>query len=197
MRNSVQDWHTLLDRDDILILDTETTGFKGNSEVLQVSVIDTNGASRFNEYVLPLNPIPRDSIKIHGLNEDKLMEYGAQPWQVYHERFTELTTKSAQAVLVYNLDFDSRLLKQTCNMQRPQTTFVPYKGRCIMKEYAAYREIKNSWGNWKWHKLADAAQYEGAKTQPDIHNSLNDCEIVLDLIRIVANRINAQTSSLF
>ena len=197
MRNSVQNWHSLLDRDDILILDTETTGFKANSEVLQVSVIDTKGESRFDEYILPLNPIPKDSVKIHGLNESKLKEYGARPWNEFHERFTELTTKSAQSVLVYNLDFDTRLLKQTCEMQIPQATFVPYNGRCIMKEYAAYREVKNNWGNWKWHKLADAAKYEGARNQPDVHNSLNDCEIVLDLIRIVANRISGQASRLF
>lgn len=191
MIESVQNWPSLLDRDDILILDTETTGFKADSEVLQVSVIDTRGEKRFDEYVLPLKPIPRESIKIHGLNEKKLREFDARPWKEYHERFTELTTRSAQCVLVYNLDFDTRLLRQTCNMQIPQATFVQYNGRCVMKEYASYRKVANNWGSgWKWHKLADAVKYEGARNQPDIHNSLNDCEIVLDLIRIVANQIN-------
>ena len=133
-----------------LILDTETTGFKADSEVLQVSVIDTKGVKRFDEYVLPLKTIPMESFKIHGLNEKKLKEYGARHWVEYHERFTELTTKSAQCVLVYNLDFDTRLLRQTCNMQTPQATFVPYNGRCVMKEYATHRKVNKEWGSgWK------------------------------------------------
>ncbi len=196
MKNSVQNWSSLLDRDDILILDTETTGFKPDSEVLQVSAIDTTGEIRFNEYVLPLKPIPKDSVKIHGLDENKLRKLNARPWSEHHDRFTELTTNAAQYVLVYNLDFDTRLLRQTCKLQSPQVKFVAYQGRCIMKEYAAYRQIQNNWGSgWKWHKLADAAKYEGALNQPDIHNSLNDCEIVLDLIRNVVNKIGKRSFS--
>ena len=188
MKNSVQNWNTLLDREDVLILDTETTGFKSDSEVLQVSAIDTLGQTRFDEYVLPNKPIPREAAKIHGLTESKLKEFNARPWAEYHDRFTELTTRTATFVLVYNLDFDTRLIRQTCEMQSPPVYFVPYKGRCIMKEYAAHRRVPNQWGSWKWHKLANAAKYERATNQPDIHNSLNDCEIVLDLMRKVANQ---------
>jgi len=190
MKSSVHNWSTLLGREDVLILDTETTGFKTDSEVLQVSVIDTTGRKRFDEYVLPNKPIPREAAKIHGLTEAKLMDLNAQPWAKYHDSFTELTTRTAKIVLVYNLEFDTRLIRQTCEMQKPQVYFVPYNGRCIMKEYAAYRKVPNQWGSWKWHKLADAARFEGTTNQPDIHNSLNDCEIVLDLIRKVANQTN-------
>lgn len=199
MNKAVENWFSLMNREDILILDTETTGFKPDSEVLQVSVIDTTGKTRFNEYVLPLKRIPPEASKIHGLTEKKLKQYNARPWFEYHERFTELTTSIAKLVLVYNLDFDTRLLRQTCKMQLTPTQFHPYKGRCIMKEYAAYREILNNWGqDWKWHKLADAARYEGARNQPNIHNALHDCEIVLDLMNIVANKVtNKSSSSLF
>ena len=40
-------WSTLLDREDVLILDTETTGLKPHHEVVEVAVINTRGGSPF------------------------------------------------------------------------------------------------------------------------------------------------------
>ena len=38
------DWPGLLGRDDVLILDTETTGLGRDAEVIEVAVINTRGA---------------------------------------------------------------------------------------------------------------------------------------------------------
>ncbi len=185
-RKAIEDWPDLLGRSDVLILDTETTGFRNYSEVLQVSIIDTQGTKRFDEYILPKNNIPSDSTKIHGLTLAKLAELDAQPWNAYHDRFTQLTTQ-ASFVLVYNLEFDTRLIQQTCKFRN--VTFEPYSGRCIMQEYSRYRQVLNQWGSWKWHKLAAAARHEKAMNQPDVHNSLNDCRIVLSLMENVSSRL--------
>ena len=40
-------WAALLDRTDVLILDTETTGLGGRAEVIEVAMIDTTGTVRF------------------------------------------------------------------------------------------------------------------------------------------------------
>ena len=37
----------------ILVLDTETTGFKADDEVLQVSMVDANGKVLLNQYFRP------------------------------------------------------------------------------------------------------------------------------------------------
>ena len=42
-----------MDKDRILALDTETTGVGPNAEILQLSVIDGEGAVRMNQYFRP------------------------------------------------------------------------------------------------------------------------------------------------
>ena len=46
-------WHTLLNRHDVLIVDTETTGLDERAEVIDVAVIDTTGAVRFDAVSMP------------------------------------------------------------------------------------------------------------------------------------------------
>ena len=181
--NAISNWASLLGRNDVLILDTETTGFQKDSEVIQVSMINTNGQTRFNNYVLPKNEIPAESTKIHGLTRSKLKNMNAKPWNLLHQSFFALTNQVA-FVLVYNLDFDERLIRQSCNIRG--VPFEPFNGRCILKEYAQYRQVFNQWQNgWKWHKLSDAARKEGAIQQKDVHDSLEDCQVVLSLMQNV------------
>ncbi len=181
--NRTTDWSTFLGRTDVLILDTETTGFKKTAEVVQVAVIDTTGAGRFDELVLPAGGIPREASKIHGLTRANLVRQGAQGWPVHHNRFFELVC-SADVVFVYNLDFDVRILRQTCS--RYGLPFRKFVGRCAMLDYAAHRKIANQWrSGFKWHKLADAARHENVKAQSAMHQALSDCEIVLELMRAV------------
>ncbi len=49
----VDDWPDLLKRADVLILDTETTGFTDQSEVIDVAVLDTCGTVRFDRLSMP------------------------------------------------------------------------------------------------------------------------------------------------
>ncbi|MCY4541091.1 MAG: 3'-5' exonuclease [Rhodobacteraceae bacterium] len=182
----MSDWHDMLNRDDVLIVDTETTGVKGYDEVVQVACIDTTGAVCFDELVFPTIGIPQEASRIHGITEQMLQNSGAMTWPVHHERFFSLIA-SAATVFVYNLNFDERLLKQTCRKHR--LGFKPFPGRCAMLDYAAYRKVPNQWNSgFKWHRLTDAARYEGARTQGAIHKASTDCEIVLELMRAVAAR---------
>ena len=49
----MDDWPDLLKRADVLILDTETTGFTDQSEVIDVAVLDTCGTVRFDRLSMP------------------------------------------------------------------------------------------------------------------------------------------------
>ena len=52
-----QEWSELLDRQDVLIFDTETTGNGERAELLEIAVIDTTGRVRYNA--------PRASLGAH------------------------------------------------------------------------------------------------------------------------------------
>ncbi|MCY4447114.1 MAG: 3'-5' exonuclease [Rhodobacteraceae bacterium] len=189
----IANWQDLLGRSDVLILDTETTGFSKQSEVIQVSMIDTLGHTRFDQYVLPKYRIPEDSTKIHGLTETKLKQFKAQPWNQYNDIFSQLTSQ-ASIVLVYNLQYDARLIRQSCEIRGVE--FVKFDGQCIMLDYSRYRAVPNQWGNgWKWHKLADAARHEQAAVkQTRVHNALSDCQTVLSLMKkVVSNSFSSPT----
>ncbi len=182
----VREWANLLDRDDVLILDTETTGVRADAEIVQLSAIRTTGATAFDAYVLPAGEVPAGASAIHGLTRERLMALGARPWIEHHETYATVLA-TVDVVLVYNLDYDVRLIRQT--NQRYDMPHVPLQGRCIMKDYAAYRGVPGFYGDWKWHKLADAARHEQSAWRQDaIHNALVDCQAVLGLMQAVCAR---------
>ena len=73
-------WKSLLDRRDVLIIDTETTGIDDNAELVEISIINTTGATVYNELVMPQGHIPHAATRIHGLTREKLEGARALPW---------------------------------------------------------------------------------------------------------------------
>ena len=185
--HSTSDWGKLLDRSDVLIVDTETTGAGRWAEVVDIAVIDTTGAVRFNAAVLPASNIPRDGeAAIHGIELLLLKTEGARPWPECHEAITELL-KGASTVCAYNAAHDRRVLKQTSiryGLALPRNV----RWRCLMLDYAAHRQIPQSPGGWQRHKLEDAAAHEGVLRGEQAHQALPDCHLTLSLMRAVAGQ---------
>ena len=77
----VREWAGLLNRADVLILDTETTGLDW-PEIVDIAVIDTRGYRRLNRLVLPAqSDIEAGAVAVHGITPEKLRE--AQAPDVY------------------------------------------------------------------------------------------------------------------
>lgn len=181
---------SLLNRTDVLILDTETTGYTEKSEIVEIAIIDTTGAVRLNELVLPQQAgVPAKAVEIHGLSKPKLRALGARPWPEVHEEVCNLIS-GCERLIVYNLEFDIRLLEQTA--ARYGLLFPPTgpAADCLMKAYAELRRVPTDWGRgYKWHKLEDALRFEGGRVV-QTHRALDDCRMVLELLRLMANRID-------
>ena len=111
-RNIPERWHAVLGRKDFLILDTETTGLDETAEVVEVAVIDTTGALRLSELVLPEGRIPAAASKIHGLTLSKLRKEGARSFPEVHAELVPLL-RAAKGVLGWNVRFDKDMLAQT------------------------------------------------------------------------------------
>ncbi len=176
--NGTSDWAQLLDRSDVLIVDAETTGAGKWAEVVDVALIDTTGAVRYNAKVLPASNIPSDK-SIHGGELLLLRLNGARPWQECHESITGLL-KGADTVLAYNAAHDKRVLNQTAiryGLALPRDV----GWRCLMSDYAAYR------GGQRF-KLEDASDCEGVLRGRQVHEALPDCQLALDLMRSVAGQ---------
>ena len=105
-------WPELLDRPDVLILDSETTRLGENGEIVEIAIIDTTGEAVLDRLVLPVGRIAAGAARVHGITRDMLRAADAQPWPATHARAVRLL-RAASAVLIYNADFDRDMLEQT------------------------------------------------------------------------------------
>jgi DNA polymerase-3 subunit epsilon len=138
----------IVTRPNVVYLDTETTGIDGNSEIVEIAVIDANGQPLLDTLVRPDSIIPLEVIRIHGINDD--MVASAPRWtDVYPEM---LRLIDGCAVVVYNAEFDLRLVNQM--NRRAGFLALPPSWQCAMKRYAAYSTVWNEkYGNYRFHKL--------------------------------------------
>ena len=167
-------WARWLDREDVLVVDTETTGRGRDAEALSVAVIDTTGRTRFSEPVMPAGPVPAEATAVHGLTRAKLRAAGARGWPEHHGRVARLMAGAAE-VLAYNAAFDRRLLRQTAALY--ELSLPQARWSCVMLAYAAGGR----------RSLAAAAEAEGVPVA-GAHDALADARTTLDLIRAVAAR---------
>lgn len=166
----------LLERDDVLILDTETTGM-GAAEVIEVAVIDTKGTVLIDTLVRPktkqMNPYAQ---RVHGISLPMLA--GAPTWPEVFPVLAERLDRST--VLAWNAPFDKRMLEQTSavwNLEHPRFLFV-----CAMRLYAKTRGIKPR----ALHKVLGDLGLSHLTREHASHRALGDVHFVLEILRRVA-----------
>jgi DNA polymerase-3 subunit epsilon len=167
-----------------VILDTETTGLGEASQVIEVSVIDIHGGVLLDSLCRHclLGKIPADASRVHGITDEMLATAPAFPevWDklrpiLYH----------ASRVIVYNAEYDARLLDQTRQAWGlPEVE--PLVFDCAMLPYAAFVGEWNDYhGNYRWQRLTTAAARFGAETN-GAHRALDDARMALEVIRGMA-----------
>lgn len=179
-------WHDLLERPDVLIVDTETTGVDMNvDEVVDIAVIDTTGRTLLNELVMPTRDILLDASRMHGLTIDILKEQRARTWPEHHKRVKQLL-QEATLVLAYNAEFDQRIITRTAqvhDLPAPENV----RWRCLMLEYSEWlgEPDPHRLGESKWYSLEEAYRREvGGVIQE--HRALADCRMSLELMQVLA-----------
>ena len=150
------DWPELLDRPDVLILDSETTRL---GEIVEIAIIDTTGEAGLDRLVLPVGRISAGAASVHGITRDMLRAADAQPWPATHARAVRLL-RAASAVLIYNADFDRDMLEQTA--ARHGRRFPRLAARYAMREYAAHCRARGEDGRWR--PLSRAAEAEACRS---------------------------------
>ncbi len=181
-RAGVADWPALLEREDVLILDTETTGLGREAEVIEVALINTRGDELLHRLALPLGSIPHSASRVHGLTRARLQQLGATGWADLHAALTP-ALQGAALVLVYNAAYDRRLLQQTCDRHELPLPTVTW--RCAMRDYAAW--LRRRHGASSGYGLEQAFRRECGDAIGQEHRALSDCHMVLALMRSVVD----------
>ena len=138
-----REWHGLLGRRDVLIVDTETTGTGADAEIVDIAIVDTTGKVVYAEPVLPEGRIPSAASAVHGLTRSRLVAMGARPWAEHHVS-VGWAMHDASVLLAYNLAFDVRILRQTAK-RYGMALHLPAERRCLMLDYAEHRGIPHQW----------------------------------------------------
>jgi DNA polymerase III subunit epsilon len=135
-------------RPDVVYLDTETTGLDGRAEIVEIAVIDNAGTTLLDTLVRPDGIIPHEVVRIHGIDDE--MVAGAPRWPEVYPALLEVLYE--RTVIVYNADFDFRLVNQMNRRSGyPQSND---RWHCAMKQYAAFATDWHArYGNYRWHKL--------------------------------------------
>lgn len=162
------------------VIDTETTGFTSNDEIIQIGVIDEAGATVFSSYVKPTKSIT--NTQYHGITDETVKDAPTFP-EIYDRLSAALT---GHLWVIYNAEYDSRMLSQVCR-QHDLPVLGAAQIECVMLAYADYYGEWDSYrGSYKWQKLNQAVARFGLKYDGNEHDALVDCKATLDVLKKMA-----------
>ena len=156
--------------DGYVILDTETTGLH-NAEIVEIAIIDLCGHQLLDTLVKPRIPIPQEAIAIHGIDDATVAHSPTFP-TIYQQIADAVNDKT---VLVYNLAFDSGILKYCCKLHQLPVINLSNQGDCIMKWFAQWvGDYSSYWNDYTWQPLGGG------------HRAAGDCFAALQVIQQMA-----------
>lgn len=161
----------ILEQDDWVILDTETTGL-GNAEVIEIAAINSKSEPLLNTLIKPSTSIPSDSTAVHGITDEMVANAPTFP-SVYPLIVQALTGKQ---VLIYNSSFDIRVLAYTCKLHGLAPLGLTARSDCIMEWFSQW------WGDWS-HYWKD---YHWQPLLGGGHRAYGDCVAALECIKKMA-----------
>ena len=179
-----------------IVIDTETTGLNPyENELLQVSIVKTDGTVLYNEYVKPTKATSWDSAE--AVNHISPSDVANS--KTIEEQLPEINRILAQSksVIGYNTPFDMSFLSSSGAAFRDDVNVID-----VMRDYSErHGEWDNDKGRYKWIKLVECAEhygYEWNSHEGQAHNSLSDCFATLYCFNKLQeeNRTLAETAQL-
>ena len=173
-----------------IVLDTETTGLNAaEDEILQVSIIDNEGAVLFDSYIKPTQHTEwAEAERIHHITPEMVAD--APTIAEVMPEINDILNRYDK-IVGYNLKFDKAFLENN------GAEFLSTEYADVMKMIAPiYGEWNDQRGSYKWQKLTIAADYYGYdwSEHKEAHNSLGDCYATLHVYKEINEVIKNQKS---
>lgn len=169
---------------DLIVIDTETTGLNAaEDEILQLSIIDGNGATLYNHYFKPVVATEwKGAQKVNGISPEMVSECP----HIYKElpKIVPIIA-NAKIIVGYNTQFDLAFLGAAGIYSSANCDIID-----IMRDFAPiYDEWSDKYGSYKWQKLITCADYYGYDWGEDsAHDSLADCRATLYCYECIYNK---------
>jgi DNA polymerase III subunit epsilon len=154
------------------ILDTETTGFTGIDEVIELSIIDGAGQVLIDKKRFkPKCEIHPGAQEVHRITMEDLQD--EVDFGDFAEELDAILHK--RRIVIYNSNFDIRMLTQTAVIHSALSRVIFDDVTCAMIRYAEFVGERKRSGEYRLQKLPGGD-----------HTSLGDCRAVMDLINRMA-----------
>jgi DNA polymerase-3 subunit epsilon len=168
-----------------VFLDTETTGLTANDTVIEIAIVDYQGQVLFDKLVKPAGKIAPEASRVHHITPEMVKD--APRWDSLWPEIEAILI--GRTVVIYNADFDLRLLKQThsrhwLRWNNPEgSQFV-----CLMKLYAQYYgQWDSRRGSYRYQSLDNAGKQCGLKLT-NTHRAKDDTLLTQSLLHHLANQ---------
>lgn len=163
-------------------LDTETTGLDSQAEIVDIAIIDSDGTKLVDTLVRPASPIPEQVTNIHGIRNEDVT---AAP--TFADILPNLATYEDRLIVIYNRDYDLRLIFQSSLANSTIALWAPKETICAMELYARfYGDWNEYYRSYKWQKQADAAKQLGIEIPADLHRAATDANLCRLIIEAMA-----------
>ncbi|OXX55291.1 DNA polymerase III subunit epsilon [Vibrio sp. V12_P9A6T4] len=192
----------ILNLENAVILDTETTGLDDKAQIVEISAVCAlTGSVLFSSLVRPQCWIPAEATAIHGITNSDVSN-APSFISILTPLFTALFERN---FVIYNSDFDTRLFIQSYELNKQMTSkfhrfyyhVLKQKlidSRCAMNWYAAFfGQLDDYRGGYRWQSLTNACKQQGVDVSDlSAHRALADCEMTRRLIHAVNAKIEAR-----
>lgn len=157
-------------KENYIILDTETTGFSESDRIVEIGITDVDGNVLLDTLVYTDVEINPEASKVNGIFNKDLE--GKPTIEELAPQIDEILKN--KTVLIYNEDFDVRMLIQSGYKKA-------FKSACLMRCYMDYINSR------RWVKLAVAMEQNGIDIEQN-HRAADDCICCAKLIEKIANK---------
>ena len=165
-----------------VVLDTETTGLGSYDEIIEIALVNFQGNVIYESLVRPTIEIPPDSTRINRISNE--MVKSSPSWKEVWNQVQPLLSR--KPVVIYNSEFDVRLMQQSHRIARIPWTNV-FTPVCLMKLYAAFLGEWNSYKNdFRFVTLEKAGALSGIQL-PNSHRATDDTLLAYALLKHLAS----------
>jgi len=162
-----------------VFLDTETTGLSYTDEIVEIAIIDYDGTILIDTLIKPTIKILYQVTQIHGISNE-MVEFEPSFADIWHTLSDILNNRP---IVIYNADFDLRMIKQTAQKYRLFLKTEP-QVYCALKMYRTFKNLANLKGK---SNLAEAAKQCGISFTGQAHRAKADTEVTRQLLMYMAN----------
>jgi len=162
-------------------VDTETTGLEKQDEIVEISILDSDGTTLLQSYVRPVNPLTAAATRIHGITN--AMVANAPTWPALWPQIRGVLF--SRQIAAYNAPFDLRLMQQSHSRYK-----IPWRETFewvdVMILFSNYRGI---WDpirrSMKYFNLTDAGKHFNISL-PNSHRASADALLTRAVLHCLA-----------